>query len=165
MESQLTKVDLIAKIETAWTQMNDALEQLSEAQLLQLDPTTGWSVKDHLIHLALWEQGIVALLQRQPRWAAMGVDEAAVAATDMDGLNDILVAQNKQRPLAEVLAAFRQAHQQMLAVLTDMSEADLYRSHADYIPGGREDPIIGWVMGNTFEHYEEHQAWIEAMMG
>lgn len=164
MDHHLTKADLIARIEAAWTQMNNTLEPLSEAQLSRPDPASGWSIKDHLAHLAVWEQGIVALLQRQPRWAAMGVDEATVAATDMDGLNDILVQQSQQRPLEDVLAAFGNAHRHMLAVLAELSEADLYRRYADYGPDGGEDPVINWVIGNTYGHYAEHQTWIEAMI-
>lgn len=165
MENKLTKEELLSNIEAAWTTLNNTLQSLSETRLTQPDSATGWSIKEHLSHLAAWEQGIAALLQGRPRWVGMGVDEATLEATDMDGLNDILVAQSRQRSLPAVLAEFQQAHQEMVAVLTQFSEADLYQSYAHYQPGGSSDPVINWVIGNTYEHYAEHQTWIEAMLG
>jgi hypothetical protein len=164
MENKISKEELITSIEAAWATMQHTLAGLSEPDLTTPDPVTGWSVKEHLAHLAAWEQGIAALLQSRSRWVAMGVDEATVEATDMDGLNDILVAQSRQRSLATVLTEFQQAHQEMIAVLTKFSETDLYRSYAHYQPGGSSDPVINWVIGNTYEHYAEHQAWLETML-
>jgi hypothetical protein len=161
-----TKTELLARMAQGRSTFEEALGRLSEAQLIHPDPASGWAIKDHLAHLDAWERGIAALLQRQPRWAAMGLDEAAISDHDETGINDLIYRQNKERPLADVLADFHEAHRQMLAALDRLSEAELFKPYAYYKgedPGDDTRPIIGWIAGNTYEHYAEHQAWIEAM--
>lgn len=161
-----TKAELLARMAQGWSAFEQALGRLSETQLTTPGPDGGWAVKDHLAHLAAWERGIAALLQRQPRWAAMGLGEAAISHLDEAGVNDLIYRQNKERPLAEVQADFHEAHRQMLAALERLSEAELFKPYAYYqgeADGDDTRPIIGWIVGNTYEHYAEHQGWIEAM--
>jgi hypothetical protein len=160
-----TKVELLARIAQGRAALEQALSQLSEAQLTTRKDQNGWSIKDHLAHMAAWEIGIAALLQRRPRWAAMGLDEAAVSNHETDDLNDIIYRQHKGRPLAEVKAYFEEAHRQLLAALNHLSETELFKPYAYYDESETDDdnrPIISWVVGNTYQHYAEHQAWIEA---
>jgi hypothetical protein len=163
-----TKSELLARMAEAGAALEQTLSQLSEAQLTSVDTQSGWAIKDHLAHLAAWEIGIAALLQRQPRWEAMGLDEATVASHETDDLNDIVYRQNKDRSLAEVRAYFHDAHQQMLAALDRLSDEDLLKTYSHYQPDepgdDSGDPILNWIMGNTYEHYAEHQAWIEASL-
>jgi uncharacterized protein (TIGR03083 family) len=162
-----TKADLLVWMTQGRTALEQVLGQLSEAQLTASGPNGGWTVKDHLAHLAAWERGIAALLQRRPRWAAMGLDEATISNYDEEGVNALIYRQNKDRPLTEVLADFHEAHRQILAALDDLSDAELFKPYASYSgePAGDDTrPIVGWIAGNTYEHYAEHQAWIEAML-
>ena len=46
-----------------------------------------------------------------------------------------------------------------------MSDADLQRPYNHYQPSSdRQQPVIGWIIGNTYGHYEEHQPWIAAIV-
>lgn len=170
-----TKSDLLVWMEQARGKLEQTIGRLSEAQLTTPDPKSDWTIKDHLAHLATWEVGIAALLQRQPRWEAMGLDETMVAANKMDELNDIIYQHHKNRPLAEILAYFHETHRQMLAALAGLSDEDLFKPYAHYqqtsahyqSPGTdefRNRPIIDWVIGNTYEHYDEHRAWIKPLL-
>ena len=175
MDNQLTeplprdKAQLLERIQRARAALEQTISQLSAAQLVAPGPYEGWSVKDHLAHLAIWEQGLAALLQGRPRYAAMHVDEETYLSADTDGLNAIIYQHNKDRSLAEVLAAFRQAHQQTLAALAGLTDADLFKTYSHYQPDepGEDsgEPILRWIAGNTYEHYAEHQAWIQALVG
>jgi hypothetical protein len=163
-----TKAELLARMAQGRAALEQALSQLSEVQLTTRKDQNGWSIKDHLAHMAAWEIGITALLQRRPRWEAMGLNEAAVSDHETDDLNDIIYRQHKDRPLAEVKAYFEEAHQQLLAALNRLSEMELFKPYAYYdeseITGDDSRPIINWIIGNTYEHYAEHQAWIEAQL-
>jgi hypothetical protein len=163
-----TKSELLARMAEARAPLEQAVSQLSEAQLTTVDIQSGWSIKHHLAHLAAWEIGIAALLQRRPRWEAMGLDEATVASHETDDLNAIIYQQNKNRSLAEVRAYFHEAHQQMLMALASLSDEDLFKTYSYYQPDepgdDSGDPILNWIIGNTYEHYAEHQAWIEALL-
>ena len=48
------------------------------------------------------------------------------------------------------------------------SDADLRKTYSHYQPDepGEDsgEPIMRWVAGNTYEHYAEHQEWIEALI-
>ena len=56
----------------------------------------------------------------------------------------------------------------MLTTLAGLSDEDLFKTYSYYQPDepgdDSGDPILNWIMGNTYEHYAEHQAWIEALL-
>ena len=166
METVMTKTELLERIERERLDLAETINRLSQAECLQPD-AHGWSIKDHLAHLAAWEMGIVALLRRQPRWTTMGLDEATLAAGDEDDLNDRLHQLYHDRSLAEVMAYFEDVHHQMVAVLATLSDEDLHKPYAHYDPGeagsSANQPVLGWIIGNTYEHYAEHKTWIEAI--
>lgn len=159
-----TKTVLLQRIEEGRLALAETINRLSEAECLRPDEH-GWSIKDHLAHLAAWEMGIVALLRRQPRWAAMGLDEATLAGLHEAGLNDYLYRLHRDRPMPEVLANLEAVQRQMAATLAGLSDEDLRRPYTHYQPGQTGDnwnrPVLDWIVGNTYEHYAEHKSWIE----
>jgi hypothetical protein len=164
-----TKAELIERMETGYAALEDRLGQLSEAQLSKRPTASEWSIKDHLAHLAAYEYGIAALLRREPRWAAMQLNEQLVRdSQSFDEINAAIYQQQQERSLAEVQAAFRDAHHQLLAVLKNLTDADLFKTYADYQPhdpdANHQDPVLGWIVGNTYEHYAEHRPWMEELL-
>ncbi len=163
------KTELLERIQRARAALEQTISRVSDAQLVAPGPSEAWSVKDHLAHLTTWEQGLAALLQGRPRYAAMEVDEKTYLSADADGLNAIIYQRNKDRPLAEVLVAFRQAHEELLGALAALTDGDLFKTYSHYQPHepGEDsgEPILRWIAGNTYEHYTEHQAWIQAVIG
>ena len=97
----------------------------------------------------------------------MHVDEATYLRST-DAINEVVYERNKGRSAPDVLADFRQAHQDVLAALGGLTEADLLRTYSHYQPDepGEDSgaPIVRWIAGNTYEHYDEHQEWIEALV-
>jgi hypothetical protein len=89
------------------------------------------------------------------------VDEATWKMLDENGVNAILHERNKARPASEVLADRRRSHEQVVAALEKMPFADLMKPLFED-PQAR--PLIGWVIGNTYEHYLEHRNSIEALI-
>ena len=164
-----TKADLLAEIEHTWASLNAALDRLTEAQMTALKDAQGWSVKDHLIHLAVWERSVVFFLQGKPRHAGLGVDEALFLKGSDDDVNAVVFQQSKDRPLAEALAQFRDVHQQLLKLLAPLTEADLQKPYRHYLPDepgeGDGPPAINVIYGNSAQHFAEHLAWIEALVG
>jgi hypothetical protein len=68
-----------------------------------------------------------------------------------------------------VLAALRDGQQQLLDALDGLTDADLFKTYSHYQPDepGKDSgaPILGWIAGNTYAHYAEHQGWIQALVG
>jgi hypothetical protein len=70
-ESPQSKAELISELTAGWQMLEDRLSSLSETQLTARRAPSEWTIKDHVAHLMAYEQGIVALLRREPRWEAM----------------------------------------------------------------------------------------------
>ena len=162
-----TKIELLKQIAQARLALEESINALTHAQLTTPNPHSGWSVKDHLAHLATWENGIVALLQQRPRWQTMQVEQA-IPAQGFDALNDIIWQRHQQQTVAEVMDFFHQTHRQLLAVLAELGDEDLLKPYSHYQPTEARDnsdqPVLAWVASNTYEHYAEHQLSIEALL-
>ena len=158
------KAELLERIQAERTALDETLARLSEMQLVAPGEYEGWSVKDHLAHLAAWELGIAALLRRGPRYAAMGLDENTYLNAGTDGINAAIHERTNDLSLADVLAGLRQAQAELLDALAPLSEADLAKRYSHYQPDepGKDSgaPVVRWIAGNTYEHYAEHVAWL-----
>lgn len=155
-----TKAELLERMDAAYDAAESLLYDYDEADLTRPLAASGWSVKDYLAHLATWERGMVALLKKKDRFQAMGIDQTKIDISDHDAVNDFLYGLNKERPLSNILTSFRQTHQDLLTILTPLTDADLQKSYRHYQPHAEEDyfnkPVMGWLAGNTYHHYVEH---------
>ncbi|MCB0212801.1 MAG: ClbS/DfsB family four-helix bundle protein [Anaerolineae bacterium] len=158
---------LLEKIQASRLALEALIEPLSETQLITPEAESGWSVKDQMAHIAIWEGGMDGLLHGRPRFGTMGLDDEAVATHDMDSLNDILIERSRKQSLAEVRRFFKEAHQQLVATLSQLSDEDLLKSYGHYQPDQigefTRKPIINWIVANTYDHYAEHYVIIEKL--
>ena len=161
-----TKAELMGRISQSRTALEQLIGPLSDAQMTAPGGDDGWSVKDHLAHLTTWQHSLLALLEGRSRPAAVGVDAATYEATDTDGLNAIIHERNKDRPLPDVLDDFHLTHERLLAVLAPLTDDDLHKPYSHYQPNDpphNPDPVVYWIAGNTYGHYEEHVAAVRAL--
>jgi hypothetical protein len=117
-------------IETAWARLVELVNQVEEAGGLSRAGADGWTVKDHLVHVAAWEHSLLALIEGHDRERAMGLTGAVESA------------------------------------LGKLSDADLQKPYSHYQPADPDEkrPVVGWVAGNTYEHYAEHIDWINQLL-
>lgn len=164
-EIPFSKTELLARINNGWDALQGYLKTLTDEQMTVPTDAAGWTVKDHVIHMAVWEDGIEALLHSQDRPARMGLDQAAWNSRDYDRMNAIIQQQNQTLPLAEIYRRFDAVHSRLVATVTAMTEDELQYPYAHFQPGMDETrPIWGWIVSNTFEHYAEHTPWIAAIV-
>jgi len=159
-----SKAELLQRIHGEYDKLEQALSPLSDEQMLAA-PAAGWSVKDLLAHITAWQQILLRFhIGRQPFAEAAPGIAVDYATSDVDTINDALYRRDRDKPLPEVLEAFRRSHRQTLAAVEGMSEAELF---GQYTPPGRDPSdggqLINWVAGDTYEHYMEHRATIEAL--
>jgi hypothetical protein len=112
----------------------------------------------------------------------MGFDEPLPSGSDTDSeqlieagayegwsVNEIIYERTKDRSLADVRSDLGRAQQELLAALAGLTDADLQRTYSHYQPDepGEDSgaPVLEWIAGNSYEHYEEHLEWIEALVG
>src|SRR5574342_366784 len=94
-----TKAELLASIEPAWITLNAMLDRLTDRQKTTIKDEQGWTVKDHLIHLAAWERSVVFFLQGQPRYAGLCVNQALYKNGTFDDINATIFQERKEMPL------------------------------------------------------------------
>ncbi len=160
-----TVAELLKRIDAAWTTFSSYIDSLTETQLTQPTDAAGWTAKDHLIHLALWEDALNALLDRTPQWERLGLDKGLWASADVDASNAVLQKRYQHMLLREVRQKHRDVHQQLLSKIRALSDGDLQRPVRDYQPGSSDSrPILRNLMSDTFEAYEEHTPYIAAIV-
>jgi hypothetical protein len=160
-EPRMNKEQLLERIHTSYAALEKMVSRLSDTQLIQPDDA-GWTVKDHLAHIAAWELGMAEHLAGGDRFAAMQIDHPR--GRPIDEVNDVIYRQNAHLTTAEALDMLSAAHRRFLEVLETLSDDDLYRPYRSFLPEGERgpsDPVMNWIAGNTFGHFEEHTEWLE----
>jgi uncharacterized damage-inducible protein DinB len=150
-------------IETAWEQLVQLVNQVEEAGGLSRAGADGWTVKDHLTHIAAWEHSLLALIEGRDREKAIGLTEATEG---IDNENEAIRKLHETDTAAEALWYLRDSHTQLVAALGKLSDTDLQKPYSHYQPGEPEEkrPVVGWVAGDTYEHYAEHIDWINQLL-
>jgi hypothetical protein len=162
MTTTVDKADLLNRIQNGYSQFEDILSRLSEEQMTTPDVNGSWSVKDNIIHLTVWQNHFLDRLQSIIDGKTTAPEFMPGLTTD-DEINEHIYQQNKDRPLAEVLADFRTSYQRVLTAVQSMSEESLNAP----IPWSKSGNLV-WqlVVGDTYEHYEEHgdtiRRWLES---
>jgi uncharacterized damage-inducible protein DinB len=153
---------LLEKIEASWNDLFERVTKLGPGGLLVAAPD-GWAVKDHLAHVAAWEHSLLGLIEGRDRLAAMGLQPME---KDTDLINAAVQKLHADETPEQVLKYFRESHAQLTAALGKLSDADLRKPYSHFQPSvpEQEAPVIGWVAGDTWEHYAEHIAWIDQLI-
>jgi uncharacterized protein (TIGR03083 family) len=161
----MTRNEVVDRTERSWRELDDLIGGLGSAEL-QTPVADGWTVKDHLTHLAVWEDSLLALLEGRDRAAAMGVPGLGEAGTE--AINAAVFEQHRDDTPEEALSRFRSTHRRLLDKLQELGDRDLSLPYSHFQPDAddadHQRPVVGWIEGNTFEHYEEHLAYIRASL-
>jgi hypothetical protein len=156
------KADLLDRISHEWDALQEVVAGLSEDRL-SARAEGRWAVKDHLAHLAEWERLMLrSHLMGLPEYEVLGIAASSIETLGEDGINAVLQQRNKDRSAASIIMGLAETHEEMLKHLDAMPFAELMDQHYEDDPEAR--PVIDWVIGNTYDHYREHRAWIEEML-
>jgi hypothetical protein len=165
----MDKASLLSEMDGGFTKLNTYLDGLSDEQMTVPTDAAGWTGKDHLMHLAVWAGSMLAVIDQQPRWEAMGVSKEVwkTIVETYDQINAVIQQKHRDLPLAAVKEAFQQTHHVLVERVRSMSDEALLRPYSYYQPWAVDetDPLYAYLQGNTSDHYEEHQAYIAAIVG
>ncbi len=154
--------DLLGRIQNEWSLLMNTVENISPEQMSR-PGEGGWTIKDNMAHLSAWEQFMLDhYLQGQPTYEAMQIDEATLKGLDENGINDILFRRYQDRPAAEVMSDLKHTHERVMAELNLTPFSKLMSPVSEEDPQKR--PLILWVIGNTYDHYQEHRKTIEKLV-
>ena len=150
-------------IDTGWARLVELVNQVEAAGGVSRAAADGWTVKDHLTHIAAWEHSLLALIEGHDRERAMGLSEAV---DGIDNENEAIRKLHENETEDVALAHFRDSHARLVSALGKLSDADLQKPYSHYQPTDPNEkrPVVGWVAGNTYEHYAEHIEWINQLL-
>jgi hypothetical protein len=151
------------RIEMGRTELHTFLGLLTVAQREQATDAAGWTVKDHTIHLAVWEKRLSVILTHQKFPEAMGIPHE-IWEQDVNSINAFLQERDRHLSWSTVMAALAESHTLASQEIAKLSDAALLRPFSYYQPDYDYDtPIKEWVMNNTFKHYGRHLEWMRAI--
>lgn len=162
MAESMDKVTLLDNMHKGYDELDALLITFTPEQLTTAGVSGTWSIKDILAHLTSWQQRTLdrldaAARNEEPRTPNVANDE------EMNQLNERFYQENSGRDLAEVLANYHAAYQQMVTVVEQAEDEDLFQTGRFSWLGA--SPLWELVAGNTYEHIQEHsgaiQNWLE----
>ncbi len=153
------KAELMSAIEREWKLLLDVTEKLTDKQMMTPDEG-GWSPKDNLAHLGEWMKVLMGYhIDHRPSHEVLGVSPEAVKDWDFNIINPLLFERNRNRPADGIMDELKQVYAQMVTKLDAMTFEDFMKPrHAD---DPEKRPLLGWILGDTTEHFSEHRETIE----
>src|SRR5947199_10609402 len=116
---RMTRDKAFDRIESSWRPLDELAGRLDSDRLQTLVSDGWWTVKDHLIHLAAWEDSLLALLDSRDRAAAMGAPGLEEAGAD--AINAAVHTQHRDDTPEEAVSRFRETHRRLLDRLGGLS--------------------------------------------
>ena len=163
-----TQTALLERIASEHKQLEQTLDRIPTAQLVEPALADGWSVKDVLAHITWWERRMVQLVQdalqgHKPAPLTLSGEEQPAS---VDQINVQVFNDNRERPVEELIAERQSSYGQVIALVTALPDATL--ADPSDLEAVLERPLIPLIAGDTYEHYREHNdtimAWLEATM-
>ena len=158
----MDKTTLLNTIATEHARFEALLAPLSEEQLCRPAFDEQWSIKDILVHIAIWEQICARWLEE----FANGTMPQPKERNDLTS-NERIYREHRDLSLAEVRTLFQSAHQQFLhqvdLLTRTFSEEDL--NAADRFAWTESWPghsLLAVIADNSYEHYADHAQQIRA---
>jgi len=149
----MNKADLLSAMRAGHARLEKMVDNLSEEQMLVPRLHGGWSCKDLLAHFGFWEQKMAETCQLL---RAGKTPKETVGEYDVDAMNAAAFADHRDQSLDEVRRFERQSFQLLFDEVEKASEEELVDPHRfAWLKGAT---LGAWIEGNSYGHYEEHQA-------
>lgn len=167
-DNQDLKAVMLAEIEASYHHFLKFIDALTPEQWTGPTDAVGWTVKDHVSHLAAWAASMTGVIEKRPRWEAIGVSKPVWDTVEnrYDTINAVLRENHLEDSIEQVRADFVSAHAGLMALVEPMSAEDLARPYSDFQPWavGASNPLYGYVRGNTGAHYDLHLEYIQKIL-
>jgi uncharacterized damage-inducible protein DinB len=153
----MPKADLIADLQAARARLLDALDGLTEDQMMRPGAVGIWSIKDTLGHLVAWEAEVVTVLSRLDLYRRR--TPKIMEIEDIDEWHEKQYHVNARRSLRAVLDDFHGVHTHLIQAIEALDNRTLDDNRR--FPWMEGEPLSYLVMENAAWHEEEHAEDIE----
>ena len=156
------KAELLAQIDEETAVWERLLAEVGEERMLLPGAGDDWTFKDVMSHLIGWRRRSLARLEAAQQGTAPPPSPWPADLDDEDAINAWIYEQNRERPLADVLAESREQFRRMRELTAAIPEDVL-------LDPNRFAWIKGWPLGavvvNSFLHlHEEHEPTLRAWL-
>jgi len=160
-----TKTELLEAMDHEWERLYRLIMDTGPDVLVEKRDSAGWSAKDHLAHLAVWENSVLTMLRDgTPRWEGLGIDRAIYSLEDFDPENEVIRRNTAGMPLEEVVAFLKNTQDEMRRHVDGMTDEALLRPLSDFAEGGQGETVMRRLLGTFPWHQAEHRAYIERIL-
>jgi hypothetical protein len=156
-----SKAQLLSDLQDEQAQWEALLADIGEAHMTQPGVAGQWSIKDIVAHLTAWRRRTVGRFQAALRHEPTPPPPWPPELQTDDEINAWMHASDRDRPLADVLAASRTVFAQLVDTLSAFPEADLLDpSRFDWMG---DEPWNGATFFGHFheEHEPDMRAWLD----
>jgi hypothetical protein len=147
------------QVEQAWDDLQQFYSGLTDEQLTVPTDPAGWTVKDHMVHLAVWETGLLGVLNGGTQNDRMNIDAAIWDEGEDDPINDVIQKRYQHLSLDEAKAYVQGVHNEVMAKLDTMTDQDIQRPTSPR----KSYPLYNQILGDTTNHYAEHIPWMQTI--
>ncbi len=162
MAKTSTKEACLAEMHASFAEVMAVVDTIPRKRLTELGVTDAWSVRDLLAHESGYERWVAAAIfgdleGRKPTTQEYyGRDDAPSEAEDEsdDTVNAWVVAHARTRPVDDVLAEFRWAHDRLVKAIEACAEADL--QDPDRLPFTKGKALLAILPGQCWGHHRQH---------
>jgi hypothetical protein len=149
----MNKAELLELLQTKRAEYDAALAEVPPDQMTQPGAAGEWSIKDIIAHLTYHERWYADRLHEQLRGEVYVSTE--LDYMPFDERNHLIYLQQKDRPLAEILAESKVAFSKLIEGVKAHPESFLVEPQQ---LEGAPQPIVIWQMlrGDVYEHYGQH---------
>ena len=137
---------------------------LGETQMTMPGVVGEWTVTQVLGHVAGWERLLLSWLEMTARGESPDgyAPGYPIGEEGMHRLNADMAAETASRAPADVLAEFQEMRGRVLTAVGSLTDQQINQPGAAPWTGDR--PLLPFIAGNTYEHYQEHAAEIRAWL-
>ena len=155
-----TKQELIDYTTAEWETLVTYVDGLTDDQWTEPTDAAGWSVKDHVSHVALWDRAVIEALRNQvPMRETLGISETAWSAGSFDPMNEEIRHLAETDSVDRVKADRDATWADLVAFMGELSEEQLGRSGGEaglaVGAGPLVEPVVEVLMDNWGTHYAE----------
>ena len=164
------KNQLAYNIEDDWGNLEASFASLNEGQLIQICDEHGWSIKDHLAHIAHWEECLLMMFLDVPYEETMRIPWGKYQV--FEDVNEDMRRQWAEFSPKVILNRLHRVQQQLMAKLSLLSEEDLQIPTNQFFSNlwfPKNDnfglrKMTDFIQAHTDNHYRDHTTWINQML-
>lgn len=151
MPRPTNKAALMAAIDTEHAKLDQALKDLTNAQLSAVSPQTGWSIKDILAHLSEWEQMCLGWYQSGLAGKTPALPAEGYTWGQLPALNRAILDRYRMASPQAVLKRFGVSFRDIRKTVSALAERDLFTPKRFAWTG--RNLLAAYFISATSSHY------------